>query len=269
VRRPDDVGDLVERVEWEDHEWYMHRVWKPGDHCSIFAPTDAGKTHLIRWGLLEPHWKRYPVLYLDLKPKARTAAGLGRPVRQFPSWDQRARYRLRRDDSEKWDEDPQWFRLKPPEYRWSEDSRREDAQWRKARRVVGEAIDRCYREGRWVLVVDDAQTVTDPRAPSLDLHAPMVNAWRNGREQPLTVIAATQQPAGAPSQMYDQPTHLYLGPSGDVRRHYRLGEIGGDTEVIEAVLPQLGEHEFLYCRKGGHDMMVVQAPPARRRRPAA
>lgn len=259
---------LVERVPWDEHAEYLDREWEPGAHCSIFAPTSGGKTYLIRRGLL-PLWQRYPVLYFDLKPKAKTAAGMGRIVRGYPTAADRLRYKVRPLDSDKWDTDPQWFRLRPPVYRWSPDPRREDETWRRARAVVGEAIDRAMHDGGWVLVADDCQTITDPESPSLSLKAPMVNAWRNGREQPLTIIAATQQPAGAPSQMYDQPDFIYLGRTGDSRRHYRLAEIGGDIELIEATLPTLERHEFLFCRKGGDDLMIVQAPPVRRLRRAA
>lgn len=262
-----DGADLVERVEWEEFYDYLSGEWHAGQHLSIFSETEGGKTHMIRYGLL-PLWQRYPVLYFDLKPKAQTIAGMGKVVHQFPTWDQRLKYRIRDPSSAEWERDPQWFRLKPPQYHWSPDPRREDATWRRARRVVGEAIDRAFTEGGWVLVVDDTQTVTDPQPPSLDLAAPMRNAWRNGREQPLTVVAATQQPAGAPTQMYDQPTYFLLGGIGDVRRHERLGEIGGDVKLIEAVLPTLDDREFLFTRKRGRDMMIVTAPPARRRRAA-
>src|ERR1700687_5349397 len=110
------------------------------------------------------------------------------------------------------------------------------------------------RSGRW-------PSTSSPRSGSTP-------CWempgQRGRTQPLTIIAATQQPANVPSSFYDQPTFMFIGRMLDVGRHERLAEIGGDTAAIKAVLPSLSQFEFLFIHRPTGEMVVVQAPPAPR-----
>lgn len=251
-------------LEWRDFEPMLAAELEGGEHVSIFASTGDGKTHLIRWGLL-PFYRRDPVLILDVKRDRGTLRGCGTRVQRFPSWLQLQKYRNRRLDSEAWERDPEVWRLCPPLYRWS--GRGASREREQARLVVGQSIDRVLHEGGWVLVADDATLITDPRPPGLDLGAPMRAAWKMGRDRPLTVIAATQQPAGVPTEMYDQATHIFLGGTDDERRHERLAEIGGNRRLLQLVVATLNEKEFLYVhgrrRQGQRAMAVVVAPPAR------
>ncbi len=249
----------VPRTSWEDHYAFLEDTAEAGDHTSIFAPTKGGKTHLIRYGLL-PLWQRYPVLWVRFKQKDKTLKQLGRIVHQYPSWDQRLRYQARGVDSPKWETDPEWFILALPHYRWTPASKNESATWQRARRIAGTALDRAYGEGGWVVVVDEVRALAGKDAPALSLEAVLENSWQRGRDQPLTLIAGTQQPANAPSSMYDQAAHIYLGQTRDVGRHQRLSEIGGDTETIKAVLPTLELHEFLYVHRFSGRMEIVKAP---------
>jgi hypothetical protein len=253
--------ELVPRVPWEEHFAWLVENAEAGDHTSIFAPTKGGKTHLIRFGLL-PLWQRYPVLWIRFKQKDKTLRQLGKVVHAYPSWDQRLRYQARGINSPKWETDPEWFILALPQYRWSPSSKAESPAWQRARRIAGVALDRAYAEGGWVVVVDEVRGLAGKDAPALALEAVLENQWQRGRDQPLTVIAGTQQPANAPGSMYDQPAHVYLGQTGDVGRHQRLSEIGGDTETIKAVLPTLQLHEFLYVNRFTRRMEIVKAPPA-------
>lgn len=256
----EDVMDEAEvrRVPWSFHERWLDENWKAGGHVSIFAPNDGGKTHLIRRGLMR-FWQRYPALIVQYKRRDSALEGFGKAVQEFPSPDLRLKYQLRGVDHPKWETDPEWFRLKLPPYTWS--PRRNTPSYERARRICGEAIDRCMKEGGWVLVVDEVRRVADPRPPGLGLEAPLENVWQAGRSEPVTLIGATQQPASAPSSMYDQPAHVYLGRTLDVGRHERLGEIGGNTKLIKATLPSLANHEFLFVHRQGGEMWIVKAPP--------
>jgi hypothetical protein len=262
-----DDGEEVERVPWEEHFAYLEENWATADehnrpnaqHCSIFAPTDSGKTHLIRRGLL-PLFQRYPVLWVLYKPRDATIGGMGRKVRSFPTWDQRVRYSTRPVDSPKWESDPEWFVLMLPGFRWTASSKHENASWVRARKLAGEAIDRAFREGGWVLVIDEVRAFSDAEPPSLALSAVLENSWQRGRSQPLTIIAATQAPSKAPYSMYDQPRHVYLGRTLDVGRFQRISEIGGNTELIKQILPTLEAREFLYVDRRNNVMMIVTAP---------
>lgn len=264
---PEDASGEVERVPWEEHFAYLEETWSTVDergkpsaqHCSIFAPTRGGKSHLIRFGIL-PLWQRYPVLWLMYKPRDPTIGGMGRKVKEFPTWDQRLRYSSRKADDPKWETDPEWFVLTLPRFKWTPDSKHDNPSWVRARRIAGEAIDRAFQEGNWVLVVDEVRAFADAEPPSLALTPPLENAWQRGGSQPLTIIGATQQPAKAPGSMYDQPRHVYLGHTLDVGRYQRISEIGGNTELIKRILPSLGQREFLYVDRHEHVMMIVKAP---------
>lgn len=262
-------GGRAPRKPWAEHMAFLEDHWQAGQHCSIFAATDGGKTHL--WRRLLPLWQRYPVLVIQNKPKDSTAAGLGRQVRAYPGMGERVKYEIRRraqPDSEAWARDPEWFVLALPRYRWTPDKgkRGGDKSYDRARRIAGEAMDRAYQEGTWVVVFDEVKGLAGREEPHLNLPAPMVNMWERGRSQPVTVIAATQSPALAPTAMYDQPRHLYLGRIQDVARQERLAEIGGDTKLIRELLPTLEGREFLYIYMGRESgdpdqMWVVTAPP--------
>lgn len=260
--------DEVERVPWPEHFAYLEENWSTVDehgrpsaqHCSIFAPTEGGKTHLIRRGIL-PLWQKYPVLWLLYTPKDATIGGMARKVKQYPTWDARLRYASRPVDSPKWETDPEWFVLTLPRFKWSPDMRRyKNPEWVRARTIAGQAIDRAFRDGGWVLVIDEVRAFTDSDEPSLALTSVLENAWQRGRKQPLTIIGATQQPANAPGSMYDQPRHVYLGQTLDTGRYQRISEIGGNTELIKRILPTLGPREFLYVDRRTKLMQIVTAP---------
>lgn len=264
-RTPAAAGGL-ERKAWAEHFSFLEDHWAAGQHCSIFAATDGGKTHL--WRALLPLWIAYPVLIIQIKPKDATSAKLGHPVRAFPSHAQRVKYAIRRrtqPNSEAWARDPEWFTLMLPSYHWTPKGKK-NVELEKAQRIAGEAIDRAYREGEWVVVFDEMKALTGREEPHLNLPAPVVNTLERGRSQPVTAINATQSPAEAPPAMYDQPRHLYLGRIRDTYRQERLAEIGGDTKTIRAILPTLEGREFLYLYMGREtgdpdQMWVVTAPP--------
>jgi hypothetical protein len=262
----DDAPRPIERLAWDDFAAdVLHRRegedgedigWKAGEHASVFAPTDGGKTYLIRHGLL-PLWQRYPVLWLKFKPNDGTLDGMGNRVKEYPSWDRRFKYRHRKADSADWDKDPEWFVVELPTYEWRA-GRHESEGVRRARALAGHCLDRAYREGGWVIVIDEVRAFSDVEPPALQLRALLENNWQRGRSQPLTVIAATQQPANAPSSMYDQPRWVFLGRTLDAGRHERIGEIGGDTDSIEAALPTLRHQEFIAVDRREGDMWIVK-----------
>lgn len=255
------TDDAIPRIGWEEFSEILHAEWEAGQHASVFAPTDGGKTFLIRHGLL-PFWRRYPVLWLKFKPRDATLDGMTRNrVREYPEWDHRLKYRARKLDSDRWEKDPEWFVVELPTYEWSPASR-ETEGIRRARAAAGRCLDRAYREGGWVIVLDEVRAFSDVEPPALQLRPLLENNWQRGRSQPLTVIAATQQPANAPSSMYDQPRWVFLGRTLDAGRHERIGEIGGDTELIEAMLPSLRHQEFIAVDRREGDMWITKAEAA-------
>jgi hypothetical protein len=194
------------------------------------------------------------------KPRDSTIRGLGHQVKSFPGWDRRTHYANRELESERWESDPEWFVLRLPSYKWTQDGKRGSESWQRAQKLAGESMDRAFREGGWVVVVDEVRAFSDADSPSLGLSAVLENLWQRGRSQPVTVIAATQAPARAPYSMYDQARYVYLGRTLDVGRYQRISEIGGNTELIKRVLPTLEHQEFLFVDRRDGAMQIVQAP---------
>lgn len=252
-------GENHGRVKWEEFREVLHERWEAGQHASVFAPTDGGKSYLIRHGLL-PLWQRYPVLWLKFKPRDDTLDGMGNRVREYPAADRRIKYRVRRLDSDRWREDPEWFVVELPSYEWRATDETEGV--RRARQEAGRCLDRAYREGGWVIVLDEVRAFSDVEPPALRLRPLLENNWQRGRSQPLTVIAATQQPANAPSSMYDQPRWVFLGRTLDQGRHERIGEIGGHTQEIQEILPTLQHQEFLCVDRREGDMWITRVEAA-------
>jgi len=250
----------VARVPWEDFYAWLCDNWQAGDHVSLIAPTGAGKTHVIRYGLL-PCWQRYPVLILQFKPKDSALRGLGREIKHFPNRLDRLPYETRGLNSPKWKTDPEWFRLRLPGYRFS--TRAEPPSYRQARRLAGEAVDRSYWQGEWVLVIDEVRAISEARQPSLGLEAVLENAWQRGRSQPLTIVAATQQPANAPRSFFDQPWMIGIMKMLDAGRFERLAEIGGNTAAIKATLPTLRQDEILFIHRPSGELIITEVPPGR------
>src|SRR5437870_13923593 len=82
----DDLRELesgVPRVEWDEMHDILDERWHAGQHFAIFSPTEGGKSHLIRYGLL-PLWKRYPVLWIRFKARDDTTPGFGTQVDRYP-----------------------------------------------------------------------------------------------------------------------------------------------------------------------------------------
>lgn len=245
--------------------------WGAGQHFAIFSPTEGGKSHLIRRGLL-PLWQRYPVLWIRLKQRDDSTADFGTKCDHYPVVE-RAKYRMRRRDSDRWEDDPEWFLLQLGQYRFDPLARDDRSEaWSHARRVCGEALDKAFREGGWVVVIDEIQGVNGNKPPALDLGAMLENAYQRGRTQPITLISASQQPAWNNPSVYDQARFVALGRALDEARFERIGELGGSREIIEAILPTLkgarqeGGPEFLIVDRWTGGMWIAVAPPAPARR---
>jgi hypothetical protein len=227
------------RVDWDEHAAELSEVWKPGDHVSIFAPTDHGKTHLVLHGLA-PLWPdEYPWLTVDVKGDDPTLAGWGRAVQKLPG--RFVRHRVH---------EGQRYRLLVPEA--------VEALGEAKGRVL-EALRTCRRERGWVVHLNEVRALTDAKAPGLGLAPNVEQLWLRGRPH-ITVIGETQRPAWVPGSMYDQPSHVYLGGIVDERSRKRIAEIGGDTDNLIRIVRQLREHEFLYFRRLGGLMQIVTAP---------
>jgi hypothetical protein len=209
--------------------WTIHET----PHVSIIAPNGNGKTYLELNGLL-PALRDEQVVFLDVK-----------------GWDTEInRHRLRR------------IRRLPTriERNW-----RDTAPY--ARHYVFRAndsvetaklLEKCYAEGGWTIVLDEERAITD-RHPSLGLNAQIEKYRLRGRGR-VCLIAGTQAPRWVASSFYEQAHHLYIARIEDKRARRRLQEIGGNSEVIDSVVANLGRYEYLYIgplQEDGRRIMEV------------
>jgi hypothetical protein len=257
----DDEETVVPVISWPDALEYLDEHWHPGMHVSIFAPTGRGKTYLIMEGLMRL-WTRSRVLIIDVKRDRGTMAPYGHVVQRYPTLSQKLPFMVRqhtRDgDHESWDNDPEWYKLQPEDYRWSPDKKRADAPTLRTRADVGRALDKAFHEGNWTIVLDEVHTLQREESPGLDLGNLLARIWEEGRDRDITIIAGTQQPVDAPSQMYDQPSFVFLGRMKDVRRQMRMGEIGGARDLVMDILPELEGHEFLMLDLVNDEVFIVE-----------
>lgn len=93
------------------------------------------------------------------------------------------------------------------------------------------------------MYADETRLLTGAEYLGLGAHLDAV--WISGRSRGITLLAASQAPRFLPSSFYEQPTYHAIGRVRDRRAIRRLGEIGGDTDILADVVPKLGDHEFL------------------------
>lgn len=208
---------------------------------SILGPTGSGKTHLILKGLL-PLWDNrerpkdaYRVLFLDAKERDPILKGFATQVDKFPSKIDR-RFRSSRP----------WFRLKIPSLLLG--STRDEQRF-----TVYNALRQLYREGDWLLVMDEVRPLVN-----LNLTDYLIELWERGRSANVTVIAGTQAPRFLPGHLYDQVSHFYAGRSLDDRTRIRLREIGGKSANIRAAVEGLRRHEFAYVHRETERIEIVR-----------
>lgn len=99
------------------------------------------------------------------------------------------------------------------------------------------------KKGTWLVYLDETRILADQMAMRKHLTA----LWVMGRSKGITVLASTQAPRMVPSEYYDQPRWHWIGNFRDVRTLRRIAEIGGDTDLVYEVVPDLDAeaHEFL------------------------
>jgi hypothetical protein len=240
--------------------------WHPGQHVTVLNPTGGGKSFLVVGpkGLLQlPMIRDARVLFLDDKGADITTRDFGTRITSYPpTWRER---RARKKNN------PEHWRLIVPDWHWSPKGG-SDKGVDHAQQVVAEAIEAFYGEAEnpndpnsskhakaSVLAIDETFALTDTRPPSLNL-APLVKrGLRKSRYKGQSLVCLSQAPVGLPSDIYTQPTHLYVGQMQDQRYRERLREIGGNSKIIEAVVADLDEYEFLFLGNKGRHMQIVKA----------
>lgn len=228
-RRTDSDLVRIPTVSWAQVIRRVDEKWKAefAPHHSVMGQNGAGKSYLIVHGLL-PLCVDDKVLIIDNKGDDPVLNSAGaRPVKQIPR-------QYRRVATE--DQKPKsgWYRLVVSEHR------------EKAIDQVGRALDQVYKEGEWVVVIDETRALSDPRSPGLGLQPELDRLWLRGRSRRIPVIASTQAPRWVPSSFYDQCQFVWCSRIRDDKAHLRIQEIGSMTRAYIPHIANIRKRRWLY-----------------------
>ncbi|MGH9567337.1 MAG: hypothetical protein ACRD4I_15255 [Candidatus Angelobacter sp.] len=236
--RPEDIR--LPTRSWDEVIHRVDKLWKPeyAPHHSIFGQNGAGKSYLIVNGLL-PLCTRDNVCIFDSKGDDPVLKSSGaRPVRQFPS-----KYRRMADNDKPKDG---WLRLVIHD----EVARAQDQ--------VGRALEEIYKEGNWIVVLDETRAISDPRSPGLGLQPLLDRLWLRGRSRHISVIAATQAPRWVPTSFYDQCQFAWSSRIRDQRAHQRIMEIGSMTRAYIPHIARIRKRRWLYMDDEGDETWLAE-----------
>lgn len=232
----------IPHLSWDVVAKELDGMWAfdNAPHHSIIGLTGSGKSYLATRGIL-PLVEHDKVLIIDNKGDDPTLRGIGKPVKQLPhptvvKWKMRQRDRKPRD---------LWYRLVVTD------------DWTAARIQVKDAIERVWNDQRWVVVLDETRSLTDPREPGLRLRAYCELIWTKGRSRQVPLIAMTQAPSWVPASFYDQPSFVWIGRINDEDKQKRLREIGGLSRAHLPVIQNLKKRQFLLVAEGGDFMAIT------------
>lgn len=235
-------GDQVTIVEFSREEFLAERWrYRPGQHVTILAPTDGGKTTFAYQLLERTARPELPVVSLVMKPRDATVKtwsdGLGyRTVRSWPPTSS------------------PWAPRKPAGYAlWPKHTFDPEVDDVTLYQQFRKAISDSYKRGNRILFADEVAGLTD-----IWLERHLKNVWQRGRSMGCALWAASQRPFNVPLDAYSNAEHLFLGNDPDERSRKRYGEIGGvDVRLIQNATKDLPKFSWLYLRREGRVLCIV------------
>jgi hypothetical protein len=198
----------------------MHRYWDPFErnpHVGIFGITGAGKSHLIRYGILPlRHWSRTVVI--DVKDDRDSVwSDYGQPVAELP------RAFFRSGDGARW--------------RVIVDRANAHAQLKRV-------FDQIRDEGHCVVVVDESRSITERE--QVGLGSVVENLILEGRGIGVTLIMGAQSTAWAVSALKDQPAVLFIGQTSGEDQALALAKMAGHGRDLAHVIGRIPARQWLY-----------------------
>ncbi len=231
------------RVAQFSREEFFTRRWRynAGEHVSFLGPTQSGKTTLAFEALSRSTGPRVPGLVLVMKPKDATVT----------RWTRQLQYRRVRS----WPPLPSPTQPRPNGYvlwpRHTFDFGRDNAL------LSGEfhkALRDSYKRGNRAVFADEVWGLKH----ELGLEDDLIALWSRGASMGCGLWAATQRPSHVPLWMYSQAHHLFASYDPDKRSRDRLAEIGGvDPDLVRDIVMRLGKYQWLYVRRDGPALCVI------------
>lgn len=213
---------------WDEVIKRVDRLWKPefAPHHSVLGQNGAGKSHLIVFGILPLcHFDNVCIFDNKGDDPVLNASG-AKPVRVLPG---KMRRTLDNNDAK-----DGWFRLQVYD------------EVPRAQEQVGSTLDRIYKEGNWIVVLDETRAISDPRSPGLGLQPLLDRMWLRGRSRRICVVASTQAPRWVPTSFYDQCQFVWSSRIRDERAHQRIMEIGSMTRAHIPHIANVRKRRWLY-----------------------
>lgn len=128
----------------------------------------------------------------------------------------------------------------------------------RAQDQVGEALERIYAEGNWIVVLDETRAISDPRSPGLGLQPLLDRMWLRGRSRHICVVAGTQAPRWVPSSFYDQCQFVWCSRIRDGRAHQRIMEIGSMTREMIPKIASVRKRRWIYMDDEEDDTWLAE-----------
>lgn len=244
------------RITRFSRDEFLNERWnyQPGEHVSLIAPTQNGKTTMM-FDLLrhtDTSWCTLPPLMLVAKPKDPVVAdGLGYlEYKEIHRWPPKKAF--------PWDNSrANGYGLWPRHLKNVESARNNEHLANAFRPAIRDA----FWKGDSILIADEVYHL----CAVLGLNEDLTRHWTQGAGMGSGLWSATQKPSGTqqgtvPSFMYNSPTHTFLGRDPDERNRKRFGEIGGiDPRLVSDTVKDLGRYEWLYIHRDGPTYCVVEA----------
>lgn len=224
----------VERVPWDAAMARMD--WRQGEHVTLIAPTQSGKTELIS-RLIEP---RQWLIFLGSKRIDRTQDRLVAALRMRRTKDAAE---INPQISRRWYARPDW-----PRHLSSRERQSVHGEF------FREVLSTSFRQTGWTTVADEGRYLCQ----RLGLADECLDFWIQGSSQRSALVFATQRSRHVPLEAYDQCSHLFLWRDNDVANIARVAEMAGlNRRAVLAILPTLGRHDVLYVQPFTGDMFVT------------
>jgi hypothetical protein len=230
------------RQEFLEERW----LYRPGEHTTIIAPTDWGKSTFTTQLLAHTVEPDLPVVRIALKPKDKTMTAAvkehGWPIiRDFPPvmWNK---------SGYTW---------------WPRHTGDADADDERFANELRQLLAWCYlnaSKGRRRGIIVDGDEIEEIQnlLQSIGKGKMLRALYRRMRSSGGGIWGGCQAPKWLITDAYSQARHLFLGNDPDEKNQERFGEIGGvDPKLVQAAVVQLPQYHWLYLRRTGRVMCIV------------
>lgn len=212
---------------------------------SVIAPTGAGKSTFLDGIIM---LRRY-ALGLDPKGGDETLNALGWP--RLPRWPGRKKMaELVADNDE---------HGRPSRYIVGQIVE-STADLAALRQTLATCLQDIFDMGRWTVLVDELQLLTDRRM--MDLSGPVARILVAARSKKLTLVSAFQTPSWVPTEAIRQPYWIATSYTRDTDTVNRMAEVMGRPKPeLRGAVKGLPDYYWLIVGRSPREPMILTKPP--------